>query len=439
MIPLKKLLAIITAVILVLSSLPALAENALELNTLAYEEYMRGESIFVSGTSNVYVTVGLYYPEEVGGTSKYVKILSPDEFYEGIEIQTDTDSNLWPDGTWKIIAQAGDLRDEITFELSETVDRTEEEPTEAPTKKPSSSSSSSSSSQTVTLIELDPSSVTIAVGEDETVSINSTASSFTVEVDDKNIASASISGKKLTVKGLKKGTTSIYVRTSSNYASLKVNVTASVETPTESATEESTEPTEITTEPEVEEPTSAPAAKFDDISGHWAESDILSLYSLGIISGMSETKFMPEEKVTRAQFVTMLKNAFDLKAENTDEVFNDVKKSDWYFEAVNAAYECGIAKGTLDGSFNPNALVTRQDMALFAYRAASFAGFSFNEILPTIFDDDYKISDYAKNAVYSMKAEGVINGMTDTTFEPLANATRAQAAKIIAALYSAVE
>jgi hypothetical protein len=78
-------------------------------------------------------------------------------------------------------------------------------------------------------------------------------------------------------------------------------------------------------------------------------------------------------------------------------------------------------------------------MALFAYRAASFAGFSFNEILPTIFDDDYKISDYAKNAVYSMKAEGVINGMTDTTFEPLANATRAQAAKIIAALYSAVE
>ncbi len=146
---------------------------------------------------------------------------------------------------------------------------------------------------------------------------------------------------------------------------------------------------------------------------------------------MSESIFAPEENVTRAQFVTMLQNLFGFTSENDEEIFGDVKKTDWYFSAVSAAYECGIAKGS-EGNFDPNALVTRQDMAVFAYRAAIYAGYTFTDNASLLFDDDAQIASYASEAVYYMKGAGFINGMTETSFVPASTATRAQAARIIA-------
>lgn len=443
-ITLKKLLSLFITLALIFSALPSFAAGSLELDSLAYDTYMRGETIIVSGSTSVPVTLGLYYPEEASGTAKYIMTVLPSELSAGIEIETDTDPRLWPDGVWKIVVQSGEMREELEFELAETVDRGEE-PVIPPTNP------GNGNVPTVTIINLEPSELTLSRGESKTVSVTTTASSLSLEVDDENIVSASLSGKTLTVKGLKAGSAAVWVKTNNNYSELKVTVksashgdssagvTEPDEEPTSPPTEEPTsppteEPDEDPSEPpknEPDEPPYRPEVTFEDISGHWAESDIVYLAQKGIVNGMSESVFAPEESVTRAQFVTMLQNLFGFTAKNEEEIFGDVKKTDWYFSAVSAAYESGIAKGS-EGNFNPNALVTRQDMAVFAYRAAQYAGFTFTDIGSLPFDDDDKIASYAKEAVYYMKGANIINGMTEAVFDPQNTATRAQAARIIA-------
>lgn len=412
----KKLFSLLIALMLLFSCASSvLAENVIELNPLKYDAYMRGETIFITGTANVYVTLGLYYPESYNSMLKYAVTYSPTELANGVEILLGTEEHLWPDGVWTIVCQNGDARQALEFEICETVEHPEPE---KPTRPHSGNTSS------VTLITLSPSDLTIEAGKTATVDISSSATSFTVECDNEDVVSASVSGKKLTVKALKRGTSEIWVRSGGNYAALNVTVTMPEEQPTQAPTDPPTEkPTEEETTP----------VSFNDIDSHWAKDDIMYLASRGIVSGMGGGAFVPEDKVTRAQFVTMLKNAFGFENTCNEEIFPDVLQSDWYYEPVMAAYSCGITQGS-DGKFNPNALVTRQDMAVFAFRAALKAGLPLHEgAVP--FSDDLAIADYAKEAVYIMRATGIINGMTDITFEPLGSATRAQAATIIAKLH----
>lgn len=432
----KKVLSIIISLCLLISAIPALAEDVIiELDELKYDEYMYEETVVISGYSNVYVTLGLYYPEHYGSSAKYVLTYSPDELSEGIEIELGEKSNLWPEGVWTIIVQNGDVSEALEFTLSETVDRSEEpteddfdDGTQQPTKpnKPSGNGTTE-----VVLITPEKTKLTLAAGESEKINIQTSVSSLSVEIEDENVLDASLSGKVLTVTALRAGTSTIWVKSSSNYANIKVTVTPAVETPTEEPTEEPTaEPTEEPTEPPTEE-----VNPFTDLpDSHWAKASILSLYQKGIITGMDEDTFAPDDFVTRAQFVTMLTKAFKLDMKSADCPFNDVSEDAWYFKAVMTAYENGIAQGDYAGNFNPDTLVTRQDMATLAYRTAVSAGkiLPVTDIIP--FADHSSIKDYAIEAVYAMRSASVIKGMTDTLFEPLGNATRAQAAHIIANL-----
>ena len=109
-----------------------------------------------------------------------------------------------------------------------------------------------------------------------------------------------------------------------------------------------------------------------------------------------------------------------------------MQPSDWYFEYVESAYNLGIINGVADGVFAPDALITRQDMAVMVARAAAVSGKTIAEVAESkTFDDAESISDYAQNAVDALVKGGIINGMSDTEFAPLNNATRAQAAKIL--------
>ncbi len=439
----KKLLSLLICICLAASALTAFAEDVyIELNPLEYDEYMRGETIFVSGSTNTYVTLGLYYPEHYGSSAKYIMTYSPDELAEGIELETGLEEKLWPDGLWTIIVQSGDVSESLEFTLSETVDRSEDddfndgsappydEPTEKPTKKPNTGSNA----PTVTPIVPEKTKLTLSVGESEKINIDTTASSLSLEIEDEKVVDASLSGKTLTVTALKTGTSTIWVKISSNYANIKVTVIPATEQPTEQPTDEPTEvPTEEPTE-NVTEPVKLENPFTDLPDNHWACESILTLYQKGIINGMDEDTFAPEDNITRAQFVTMLTKAFNLKMKSANSPFNDVNENDWFFAPVMAAYENSITQGDYAGNFNPNNLVTRQDMATLAYRAATSAGIVLPVTDPILFADHSSIKDYAVEAVYAMRSASIINGMTETTFEPLGNATRAQAAHIIARL-----
>lgn len=82
--------------------------------------------------------------------------------------------------------------------------------------------------------------------------------------------------------------------------------------------------------------------------------------------------------------------------------------------------------------------ITREDMAVIAYRTAVVCGLMEDGERESefVFEDDAQISDYAKTAVYRLAEEEIINGVGDDYFAPKSNLTRAQAAKIIYGVYT---
>lgn len=173
-----------------------------------------------------------------------------------------------------------------------------------------------------------------------------------------------------------------------------------------------------------------PAGKFNDIKNvEWAKESIEALAEKGIINGKGDGKFAPNDSVTREEFVKIIIGAFELNDKDAKAEFSDVDTSRWSYTFIATANSLGIVTG--DGkTFNPTGAMSRQDMAVVIWRTAEKLGVKFSGDAIDFSDAD-DISDYAKNAIESLTAAGVINGMGDGTFAPKSTVTRAQAAKVI--------
>ncbi len=180
-----------------------------------------------------------------------------------------------------------------------------------------------------------------------------------------------------------------------------------------------------------------PQELFDDLeSVDWAKEAIVALVEKGILSGDGDGNFRPNDTITRAEFCKIIIEAFLPDSEETDIDFSDVADDAWYKSYISRAFSTGIAKGTGDGSFGVDAPISRQDMAVMVYNAMIAIGKNIEFEVDSTFNDDADIADYAKAAVYALKEMGAISGMPDGGYAPLGTATRAQAAKIVAALLS---
>lgn len=189
-----------------------------------------------------------------------------------------------------------------------------------------------------------------------------------------------------------------------------------------------TKPTDVpTTEVPKDQTTSK---KFDDVpSGHWAETAIQWCRDNNYMNGIGGNNFSPEAKLTRAQLIQVLYNAMGNREKHL-HAFLDNKEDSWYSDALNWAYAKGIARGYSDGRFGINDTVTRQDLAVFMARALGYTGSSSK------FSDDADISAYAKDAVYALSSQGIINGKGNNTFDPHSGTTRAQCAQVIYKIFS---
>lgn len=110
-------------------------------------------------------------------------------------------------------------------------------------------------------------------------------------------------------------------------------------------------------------------------------------------------------------------------------------ESKWYYNTINVAKDYGIAEGVGQGKFNPEATVTRQEMATILGRVllqhkdeASYEGFKAEFAK---FKDATSVADWAIDYTVAMHGEGIIKGYPDNTFKPKANGTKAEAAKMI--------
>ena len=174
--------------------------------------------------------------------------------------------------------------------------------------------------------------------------------------------------------------------------------------------------------------------EFVDLSATpWAKNAVNILASRGVVSGRGDGKFYPAERVSRAEFVKMLVSAFEIRLTTQSVLpFKDVEFEDWYYEPISIAYQKDIAKGISDTEFEPNAPLTRQDMAVLLYKAMSVVNLFVSDAEEApVFTDGESIASYASGAVEVLSQSGIITGRDDGSFDPLATANRAEAATII--------
>lgn len=173
---------------------------------------------------------------------------------------------------------------------------------------------------------------------------------------------------------------------------------------------------------------------FGDISSHWAKKEIEALATKNIIFGKTAELFAPEAKLTRAEFAVLVSRALNLEAKAYEGTFTDVKEyKAWAYAGIEAAARAGIINGLGDGTFNPDAQITREEIATIVVRAVEYQDASLLKDLDTskVFADDKKISAFAKVSVQQAVALGIVNGRNGNLFAPQDNATRAETAVML--------
>ena len=138
---------------------------------------------------------------------------------------------------------------------------------------------------------------------------------------------------------------------------------------------------------------------FPDVDrSHYAFDDINDLRWHDVVAGDDTGYFNPDRAVTRAEAVKMLCRVFGVESAE-EYAFGDVQSGSWYYGFVGGvAYKNGLVLGGSDGLFNPDAFITREDLAVLIWRFAAFAGSPFPEG-GMQFADSGSVSGYALEAV----------------------------------------
>ena len=175
---------------------------------------------------------------------------------------------------------------------------------------------------------------------------------------------------------------------------------------------------------------SCPISRFTDAKPTaWYHDGVHWALDEGIMNGVGDDRFAPNDSATRAMVVTMLWR-LEGEPDGMPSPFTDVSAGSWYEKAVNWAAETGVVKGVTETEFCPDMPVTREQLAAILYRCAQAKrlGFTGTWAFPLDYSDAADVSEYAYEAMCWMTMHGVINGMGDGTLAPRDNATRAQIA-----------
>lgn len=171
----------------------------------------------------------------------------------------------------------------------------------------------------------------------------------------------------------------------------------------------------------------ASAASTESIS-----DEMKAMIDIGVISGYSDGTYKPYGKVTRAEFATFLTRA--LKLPDGKHVFADVNPNSALAKGINAAAKAKIVNGVTANTFEPNSLITREQMALMINNALTYVGVGEKSTSVVVLDQKEMQSSVTKKAINSMIGHGIIKGYEaqgGIYFKPKENATREHAAAFI--------
>lgn len=175
--------------------------------------------------------------------------------------------------------------------------------------------------------------------------------------------------------------------------------------------------------------TSAVFRMNDATVGQWYYNAVKFVYDNGLMQGTDLTHFSPNVVTSRGMLATILYRIEGEPAVTGNNIFTDVKSSDYYCRAVTWASQKGIVNGYGNGKFGPNDSITREQMVTMLYRYVGGYPVSDNSIYN--YSDWNRISSYALNAMRWGQYYGLINGVGNNRLDPQGNATRAQMATIL--------
>lgn len=168
---------------------------------------------------------------------------------------------------------------------------------------------------------------------------------------------------------------------------------------------------------------------FIDVTNHWAEASIQKAVALGFINGYPDGTFRPNAQITRAEFIVMLAKALKLQGNGKELTFTDQADiGQWARQAIAQAVEAGIINGYTDGAFRPNAKISRTEMVLMTVRALKL---KVEAVGQTSFRDDLDIPQWGKASVVAAAKEGLVKGVGENRFAPNHTATRAESVTLL--------
>lgn len=174
--------------------------------------------------------------------------------------------------------------------------------------------------------------------------------------------------------------------------------------------------------------------RFADVMDEnaWYYDAVYAAYDAGLMNGVGEGLFAPNATLDRATLATVLYREAGESAAKGTASFTDIAEGQWYTDAVNWAAEQGVVNGYPDGTFRPEAPITRQEMATMLYRLAKAEKVEEDKLAS--FPDAASVADWAKDAMNWAVSTEIVNGSTHDDkvnyLDPTATALRCQAAAV---------
>lgn len=172
--------------------------------------------------------------------------------------------------------------------------------------------------------------------------------------------------------------------------------------------------------------------RFIDTRGYGTHIDFVSARNL--FYGTGPNTFSPDLSMNRSMVVAVLGRLGDIDASGyNSSKFTDVINSAYYAPYIEWAAQNGIVHGVGQNRFLPEQAITREQLATILFNYINFADLKLDYINndTSSFADDNEISDYARNAIMTMKKAGIIYGKADNRFDPKGTATRAEVAAML--------
>jgi hypothetical protein len=176
---------------------------------------------------------------------------------------------------------------------------------------------------------------------------------------------------------------------------------------------------------------------YDDVVNHWGQRDIEYLVARGAIPLNTTNLIEPDTYISRAEFVMFLVKVLGIQPYHPPvESYSDVEHGSDYYEYIEAALRAGLVSGISQDLFAPDQNLTREEAAVILARAGNMKSLKDPDVIKILskFTDEKSISLWARNQLAAAVKAKVLRGSADNTFKPLGKTTRAEAAAMIVRL-----